>query len=158
MRSLFKCAFALLLFFTVQNCNAQSIAEDKIDDFTKHHVKRTDWETLFATMTNGGVYCRFSMIDTLFILDFKYMQMNNVFSVKEGDNLMFMTDSGNIITLYNLTYTITSPGAGAIGLSGSECEGISLSYPIPGDFHKIINQGIKKVRFYTSKGNIYRIL
>ena len=80
--------------------------------------------------------------------------MNNVFSVKEGDNLMFMTDSGNIITLYNLTYTITSPGAGAIGLSGSECEGISLSYPIPGDFHKIINQGIKKVRFYTSKGYI----
>lgn len=143
----------IFLLFTPLLIRAQQIAENKIDDFTHHKIVRTTWEPIIQKF--GGriiVHIRISEIDSTFFLDLKLMGMG-VTSMQEGANLMLKTDTDSIITLHNLKYQLTCSGCGAVGISGSEAEGLDLSFVLQrGAREFLIAHKINKIRIYTTDG------
>lgn len=133
---------------------SQKIAENKIDEFTGHSVIRTSWEK-FAVIDWTTSYFRFSKLDEHFQFDFKKMALR-VFAIPEGEKLLFILDDGTVYKLWNLEHTISSKGAGAIGLGGSGAQGVSLTLISQEDpnFNKLISNPIVKVRLYTTDGYV----
>jgi len=144
----------ILIFTTFYiQISAQEIVEDKIDEFTKNSVKRTSWEKLVFEL-DLTAYFRISKINDIFYFDLKAMDQS-VFSIAEGQEIMFKLKNGKIIKLNNLEYALTCTGCGAIGYAGSGGIGIKVSYEISKEFLDLLRANqVEKIRIYTSKGYI----
>lgn len=150
MKNLFLILFALFTAY----CNAQKISEDHIDEFTKNHVKRTDWEGLTFEMKAVTSY-RFSKIDNQYFIQLKIMLGDVYFSINENDELMLKLINEEIVTLKNIKYTTTCVGCGSTGFNGSQSQGINVSYNISNEQYQLLTQNtISKIRIYTSKNYI----
>ena len=155
-----KTAFTILiaiLLGTTSLTYGQTLEENKVDEFTDNTVKRTSWETLNMTMSFTS-YFRISHINDNYYFDLKMMiggTGGKVFSIAKDQEIMFKLDNGEIVKLPNLEYTITCTGCGAKGLSGSNAQGIKVSYSINKEqFEQLKNNTIIKIRIYTNDGYI----
>jgi len=150
MRKVYLILFTLFTAF----CNAQKISEDYIDEFTKNHVKRTDWEALTFEIKAVTSY-RFSKIDNQYFLQLKIMLGDVYFSINENDELMLKFTNEEIVTLKNIKSTTTCVGCGATGFNGSQSQGINVSYNISNEQYQLLTQNsISKIRIYTNKSYI----
>jgi hypothetical protein len=130
------------------------LEENKVDEFTNHAVKRTSWETLVMTM-KFTTYFRISKIDSIVWLDTKMIIGASVFAIGEGQEIMFKLTTDEIVKLPNLKYEVTCRGCGAIGFSGSQAQGISVSYPMePEQISQLMEYQVEKVRIYTTDGYV----
>ena len=136
------------------NAFGQEIEENRVDDFTGNSIKRTSWETLNMTM-KFAAYFRISNIDDLYFFDLKMMIGGKVFSIDKEQELMLKLSNNEIITLPNLKHTITCNGCGARGLSGSNAQGIKVSYLITEEqIYKLKDSDVTKIRIYTTNGYV----
>jgi len=149
-----------LLLLTILFCIAaksfgQKLDENTVDDFTKKSIKRTSWESLFATSGSGQAHYRFSVVDNDETLDLRYNQNGKIFGISEGLQFMLKLDNGDVITLLNPSFVITCKGCGATGMNGSGAEGIQVFYPITKEQSDKLKAGkVVKVRIYTNDGYI----
>jgi hypothetical protein len=142
-----------LILITISSFG-QKIEENKIDEFTKTSIKRTSWETLNMTMSYTA-YFRISLIENIEYFDLKLMIPYKSVSISEGQNIMFMLENNEILTLKNLKTAYSCTGCGARGFSGSAAPGVSISYLINTDQIKLLKANkIKKIRIYTNDGYI----
>jgi hypothetical protein len=145
---------AIFVIFSLQTTRAQTLEENKTDDFTNNKVKRTSWETVNETMSFSA-YFRISQINSDTFFDLKLMIGGKVFSVKKDQELMFKLENGEVVKLANLEYTITCKGCGARGFIGSAAEGAKMSYLIDKDqLEKLKTSKVVKLRIYTSDGYV----
>ena len=146
----------LLLLIVSTYANAQKLAEDKTDEFTKVKVKRTVW---YPFTKKNGTYrptrssYRISKLDTITLLDLEMMINNEVYSINEGDAIMFLMQDGSLVSIKSIKYTITSTGDGTHKYGGSANLGTTSTYLVTEDDIKKLTAGtIMKTRIYTSKG------
>jgi hypothetical protein len=143
----------LLLIITSSLAFSQTLEENKVDEFTNASVKRTSWETLNMTR-KFDAYFRISKIDSIVLFDLK-MILGNVFSIDEGQEIMFKLTNDEIVKLPNLEYEITCSGCGAIGYAGSRAQGIYVKYPMKSEqIEKLMNDRVEKIRVYTNVGYV----
>lgn len=143
----------LLVFFGVLTFG-QTLEKNEVDEFTNNSVKRTSWETINMTM-KFTAYFRISKINDNTYFDLKMMIGTSVFSINKGQELMIKLSNDNIVKLPNLEYAITCRGCGAKGLSGSEAQGIQVSYPISKEQIEQLKSGTgNKLRIYTNDGYV----
>lgn len=147
----------LISFFTFLTplVHGQKIAEDKVDEFTKRSIKRTSWEILNQDFKFSAFF-RISEVENIQTFDLKLsIGTGEVFSIDEGQKIMFILDNEEVISLHNLRYKVTCTGCGARGFAGSRAQGIQVSYLLkPEVFEKLLNNQILKVRIYTSKSYV----
>lgn len=135
-----------------QQINSQKLVENKIDEFTKHAVKRTSWEILMEKF-GTTIYIRFSKIDSIEVLDLKIMLGGKVFAVSDGETLMLKLSNDSIMKLNTVSYEVACIGCGARGLPGSAAYGVHVKYIIDETNHELLKKyKIKKVRLYTTDG------
>ena len=144
-----------LLFGLSFSLAGQVLEENKVDEFTKHSVKRTSWETLNSSM-KFNAYFRISKIDDLIYFDLKMsIGVGEVFSIKKDQELMFKLANDSIVSLPNLEYALTCKGCGAKGYMGSAAHGIQVSYPINiKQIDLLKKEKVIKARVYTSTGYV----
>jgi hypothetical protein len=134
----------------------QKIVEDKIDEFTKQKIKRTSWDPFSRIKGINDSFTRIEKIDSTYWLEFKIM-LSKVSAIDKGGELMLMTATDSIITLYNSEFQMSCSGCGAIGLIGSATEGFNLSFLLLEDELAYLEKNsIKKIRLYTTDGYIER--
>lgn len=150
-----KKTFLFLLLMTAFAISyGQKLEENKVDDFTKSTIKRTSWETLNSTMKFTAFF-RVSKINDAEYFDLKLMMLNKIFSITEGQEIMFKFDDDEILTLKNSKTAVTCTGCGARGFSGSAAPGISVSYQMNKEQKALLaTKKITKIRIYTSDGYI----
>lgn len=143
----------LIFLSAISGTWAQKLEENKKDEFTNNVVKRTSWEPLKQTMKDYYFF-RITKINEVTYFDFKMMVIGGkVFSINKGQELMFKLSNDEIVKLSNLEYTISCKGCGAKGLSGSEAEGIQVSYIIEESLLEKLKSGlVVKLRVYTTDG------
>jgi len=132
----------------------QVLEENNVDEFTGASIKRTSWETLVMNF-KMTTYFRISEVNEYLIFELKMMLNGKVFSIGEGQQMMFKMANDEIIQLTNPEHTVTCTGCGAKGFSGSSAQGIHVKYPIPQDSIeplKILNA--IKLRIYTTDGYV----
>lgn len=130
---------------------SQKIVENKIDDFTKNKVVRTDWEKICVSR-DLYLYSRISKIDESYYIEMK-IPTNYVTSIDTNDDVSFMFENNEIINLKSTEYKITCYGCGSIGLAGSAALGLGFSCKISNlDIEKFKNSLVKKIRIYKSGG------
>jgi hypothetical protein len=137
---------------------SQKLELNELDEFTGVSVKRTSWEYFTRGMKNKtSSYFRISKLDSTYYFDLKIaLQPSKVFSISDGEKIMLMLDDKTVYKLDNLEYTVSSTGAGAIGLSGSGMYGVNISCISAEDrnFEKLKTNLITKVRIYTTDGYV----
>jgi len=149
-----KTTFTILLLLTTNFILAQTIEEDKIDEFTKNSIKRTSWETLTNPSFNGNFasYVRISKINSTFYLNFK-MWNNGIFSILKDDNLFFKLKNDSIVTLFANESTISCRGCGSKGMAGSDAFGVKVNFNLDSkDIELLKGSEIEKIRIYTTGG------
>ncbi|MDR3695076.1 hypothetical protein [Mucilaginibacter sp.] len=130
---------------------AQKLQENKTDDFTKKSVKRTSWEA-FTSTGGPNAHFRISLVGDDETFDFKLM-MDKVFSIDQGRTIILKLDNGDLITIENSAYAITCNGCGAVGLKGSEAEGIETSYALNKEqIEKLKAHKVLSARISTNDG------
>lgn len=145
----------LLILFAV-SLNAQKLAEDKVDKFTKKLVKRTEW--FGFTKTKGTwrptkSFYRISRIDTIMYFGLEMTLNNTVYSIHKGDKIMFLLENDEVVELENLEYQITTIGGGSHKYVGSDNLGTHTEYYLDNNqAEKLLTNNIKMVRIYTSNG------
>ena len=148
-----------LIFLTPKLSIAQTIVENKIDEFTNHKIVRSSWETLNISWKYTG-YFRISQINETMYFDLKMgiaegMSKGKIFSIGENQEIMFKIESGEIIKLKNLRHEVTCIGCGAIGHAGSGGYGLSVSFVLPKEnAEKLKNNKVVKIRIYTTDGYV----
>jgi len=152
-----KIAFLTIIISVLlaNNLFGQKLKENEVDEFTNNTVKRTTWESLNQSM-KFTAYFRISKINDNYYFDLKLMLGTGpVFSIAKDQELMFKLTGGEVVKLKNLEYAITCRGCGAIGLMGSDAQGIQVSYPINSEeVEKLSEIAIEKLRIYTSDGYV----
>jgi len=146
-----KVIFFVLLPIAVR---AQKIEENKIDEFTKHHILRTSWEFLSHA---GGFYThvRISNIEKTYYLDFKWIHDGEVDAIPEGSKMMLKMDNDSIVTLTTLQSAVSCRGCGAVGFAGSTGYGYELTFVIDEKaLDELDRSTIKKIRIYTPDGYV----
>jgi len=151
----FRPLVVVIAFSVYGTCLAQTIVEEKVDEFTGNKVRRTSWEFINRVVKSEARF-RISQVNDIMTFDLKIILgagRGEVFSIKEGDELMFLMEGGEVIKLQNIEHQITCMGCGAVGLAGSERMGISVSYLLTKDaFEKLKSGTSVKLRVYTSIG------
>ena len=145
-----------LLFFTLIPFfgRAQKIVENKFDEFTKHRIARTSWETL-SNKFNGTMCAktRINKIDNDLSLELKFIKYGASPSMHKGDSIMFKLENDSIVSLALPETTLSCKGCGATGFVGSTGPGLDLTFPItPDKIPSLANHKIIKVRIYLSDG------
>lgn len=148
----------LFISFTTSLTLAQTLEENKVDEFTNDSVKRTSWETLNKTMSFTAFY-RISRVNDNNFLELKLMINEGTklktFSIGKEQEIMFKLENGEVVKLANLEYAITCTGCGARGFGGSTGQGIQVTYLMgKEEFDKLKNNAVVKVRIYTSDGYV----
>lgn len=148
----------VICFFLAFDLTAQKLVEDKIDEFTKSVIKKTEWCAF--TKKNGSARpyrseFRISKINNEVIFELKMMLNDKVYSIKEGDEIMFLMADKSVVTIKNLKYVITTQGEGAVGYGGSANLGTHTMYLIDTEAIKQLKEGqITKIRINTSIGYV----
>lgn len=149
---------ALIILGIFNTCYAQSIVENKTDEFTKATVKISSWEKLFMKFEgNSTCYFRITEVNHIQYFELKYMTSklkSNVYSVQENSELMFKMNNDSIITLNAIKYSISEKGGGAINMAGSSAWGIHIRYSIDKKDVENFKYGFSKIRLYTTDGYI----
>jgi hypothetical protein len=148
-----------IAIITANTLTAQTIKEDKLDEFTKNRVKRTSWEPLSK---RGSIYTHVSAvkINNSFYLDLKVMlaggpKGGSIFSVNDGKSIMFKLQNDTILSLTNPKYEIACLGCGAVGLIGSQAYGVRISIPLnQSQYDFLASNKITKFRLYTTDGYV----
>lgn len=149
-----KIILSLVVFISIKSYS-QTIAENKIDEFTKDSIKSTSWEKLNNVYNS---YLRFRKINGVYWLNLK-MGFATVHSINENAELMLMTNTDSIITLNNEKFQITCTGCGAIGLLGSAAPGFDLDFKMTeAQLLYLKDHGIKKYRIYATDGYIEKVV
>jgi len=153
-------AFIITIFlFLHKHSFTQTLVENKVDEFTNNKVMRTSWETLNISWKYTG-YFRISQINETMYFDLKMsiaegLSKGRIFSIGEGQEIMFKIESGEIIKLKNLKHEVTCIGCGAIGYAGSAGYGLSVSFLLSKEnAEKLKNNKVVKIRIYTSDGYV----
>ena len=142
----------LFLIGTSLSAYGQTLEVDEIDEFTKHRVKKTSYETLY--LWKFTAYCRVAKVEKEERIDLKLM-IKGVFSIDKDAEFMFKLDNDEIVTLKNLQYEITCNGCGSNGYLGSQAQGLKTSYGLTAEQHdKLRDHRIVKIRIYTSDGYV----
>lgn len=133
--------------------NAQKIAEDKIDEFTKHRVVRTTWEAISRT-NDFWAHLRVSKIDSEYYFNLKFFRSHGqVLAVSNGAKVMLMLSNDSIISLYNLGDQVSCTGCGAISINGSGVMGLDLNCLISeGQYRLLKNLKVAKIRINALDG------
>ena len=153
-----KKQIALFLFITcfATGLKAQKLVEDKTDEFTKTYVKRTDWCPLHKKKGSARPhrsYFRISKLNDDVYFDLMMMLNNQVYSIKEGDQIMFLFEDKSVVTISNLKHTVSEIGGGTDQYGGSANYGTTTSYKLSKeDIEKLSKGWITKFRIYTSLG------
>lgn len=141
--------FPVLLF-------SQKIERNEIDEFTGKEIIETSWELLTKDRkAKIASYARYRKIDEILYLDVRMiLPYHDFFTVREGDVFYIKFSDDEVITLQNNELTFSGIGKGSIGLSGSEANGIFLSFNITSDktIQKLKENQINKIRLYTTNG------
>lgn len=141
----------LILIFSSLTGYCQKIVENKIDDFTKKSIVRTDWENL-SGMTSLHFSTRVSKIEETGYLSIKIFTQG-VTSVTKDHEILLMAENGEILTLHSLEYVISGYGDGANGLIGSKVLGMNITCVLSEkDINFLKDNVIKKVRINSSNG------
>jgi hypothetical protein len=147
----------LSLFIFSLNVNAQSLVDDKTDEFTKKRIKRTSWEILYrhsGLKNPTNIFYNISNVDSVYALNLKIM-LGSVFSIDENDELMIKLANDSIITLHNYRFTISNAGGGSIGYWGSAMQGLSVLYEIDKNEYNILKSiEIYKIRIMLNESQI----
>lgn len=147
----------LFLLLLSVNLQAQTLVEDKIDDFTKNRIKRTSWEILFrqsGLKNPTNIFYNVSKVDSVYGLTMKIM-LGNVFSIDTDDELMIKLENDSVISLHNYRYTISKKGGGSIGYWGSAMQGLTALYEIDNNQYKLLlSVPISKIRIALSRSQI----
>ncbi len=132
---------------------AQTLADNKIDEFTNDTIARTSWEHLNYSMKFTAFF-RITRINDNVQFDLKLMLGSGaVFAIDKDQEIMFKLDCGEFVKLQNSAYTITCTGCGAKGFAGSGAQGIKTSYFISKEeLTKLRNYKVVKMRIYTTDG------
>lgn len=152
-----KNIIALFILILISYSNfGQQIVKNEVDEFTGKTLKATSWETLNKKSSLYS-YVRFQKVDNTLYFYFKMMIGNGkkVYSVDQGEVLLLKFSDDEIIKVTNLEYEITTHGAGAKGLSGSNILGAELVCLINKEIlNKFKEKTISKVRVITSIGYV----
>jgi hypothetical protein len=144
-----------IICFTSAYAHAQTIRENKIDEFTKNSVKRTSWEPISKI---GKIYghVRGSKINDQFYLDLKcILDGGNVVGIKEGPVVMLKMNTDSVITLINQKHIVSCKGCGSINIIGSDGYGVELNLPLTNDQVEYLTKNTAtKIRIYTTDGYI----
>ncbi len=133
--------------------HASKIKVDKVDDMTGNTVKRTYWDKLVMAI-DYTYYFQLSRINENYYLGLKVL-LGSVSSVDKGDKLILKLENGELVNLYCMEYSISCRGCGAIGISGSEMQGIEVDFILTEEvINKLGSKRIIKLRLYTSQGYI----
>ena len=142
----------ILLFVVTSATFSQKIVTQIIDEFTNQFIKETSWEKL-AWNGNMNALVRGRRVDSNYYLEFKMILNDRVYSVDEGEVLLFKLSDGEILKLNNLKYEVSSVGGGSVGISGSNLLGINFTCKIgKSEIRKLKNKELVKLRIYTSEG------
>lgn len=141
-------SFSLIAF-------SQTIIEERIDEFTGDTIVRTSWETLHAGFDFAS-YFRVTWINSDFYFELKLMVAGGkVFSINKNDEIILKFNDGSIMKINAMKYGITSIGAGARGLSGSNAMGLEMNYFLQNRNIKILDKKlIEKMRIYLTDSYI----
>ena len=126
-------------FVFSQDCKYQ---RNEVDEFTKNKIIETKFEWLGEQ--TGYTLKKINNTQILAM----YLESFNVFSIKDGAKIMFLTEKEDPITLIFPKYEISKRG------KSSEfyiSENIILSNK---EYERLQNETISKVRFYTTDGYI----
>lgn len=141
----------LLLLLVSIPIYSQKIVENKVDEFTKKSIVRTDWEKISST-SELYLNVRVNKIDSISFLELRFFT-NGVASIDKNHDISFMLDNGEIINLHSAQYEISNYGDGAIGIVGSNVLGLGIECLLTEtDIEKFKNHTITKVRINTSVG------
>lgn len=150
MNVIYTCLLGLIPFFA----SGQSLKEDKIDEFTKHVVKRTSWEVLTQTF-KMQTFGRISKIEDQYYFDFKVAMGGPLFSIGKDQELMLKLANETIVTLPNPTLKIACRGCGVPGFAGSAGLGVEIAYPLTiAQLDELRKSPIVKIRVYTTDGYV----
>jgi hypothetical protein len=133
--------------------NAQKIDQDKIDEFTKHHVKRTTWEAL-SRSNDFWAHARMSKIDSVFYLDLKFFRSGGeVLGISSGQKIMLKLDDDSILTFTIIGDKVSCRGCGAVGINGAGVMGLNISCIIPeNEYNQLLHRKVVKIRLNTIDG------
>lgn len=157
-----KLIYSFLFLALTHTCvNAQTLIENKKDEFTGLIIKRTSYEKITSDLAGPfHAYCRISKIGDLILFDLKLLLgVREYFSISKGDKMMFKMKDGSVIEIVSLDTKISASGEGSVGLSYSAAPGVSISYGLSDEIIKsLLAQPIEKIRIYTSKGYLEKEL
>ena len=137
---------------------AQKIKVDEIDKFTKQHKVFTTEAALregmdFQAYIFGQKYDNDCYLTVR--LSIGSGKTGKVFSVPEGASMIFVLDNDETLDIKNAEYELSSIGAAAKGLSGSQSFGAVIKYKLNEQALKVLaQQKIKAYRIYLSDSYI----
>jgi hypothetical protein len=141
----------LLLIAASSYTYSQKISEDKIDEFTKKRIVRTDWEKICGT-TKLYLNVRINKIDDQNYLQLKFFP-KGVSSIDESHDISFMFENGEVINLKSTKYKLANYGDGSIGLVGSKALGFDIDTKLSeSDIKNFQSLLISKIRINKSEG------
>lgn len=145
--------FCLILLIGVNNLSAQTLKENKVDEFTKNTVKRTSWEPI-SKMGKIYAHARASKINDNIYLDIRSLfPAVDVFAVKEGEAVMIKLKTDSIITLTNPKAQVSCKGCGSVNIIGSDGYGVELNLLLNKEqIESLTKNKATKVRIYTTDG------
>jgi hypothetical protein len=128
---------------------------NKIDDFTGEKVIFTSKEKITnETFTKST--------QTLFMFRFEnniqflhlFWQSRNIISVDQDAKILFKMSNGNLLTLYNTSYTLSEKGIASTALvKPAGIDGIELIYS-GDDLKKMAIESVIKFRIFTNSGYV----
>ncbi|MFM9008508.1 MAG: hypothetical protein ACKORE_08005 [Bacteroidota bacterium] len=150
-----KSIFMLIaLMYVTSTPNAQKLEKNEVDKFTKKSIKATSWEKLIGKGGMSSLYTNFRLrkIDETIWFELKMMMNNKVYSILENDQIIFLFDTEETLTLYSNESTVACKGCGAPGFVGSEGYGTHTYYRLTKEAIEMFKKNtIKSVRIYNSE-------
>ena len=142
----------MMLSFSVFS---QTLKVNEVDEFTGDSIKSTDWKWMIAGASSTNAFFQIRKVNSNYFFGLKIFTNFSVYSIREGDNLMFKLSSGEVVSLPNLELALPCIGCGAIGLGGSDALGVETYYLLSEDqISRLKNNEVVKVRVNTSEGYI----
>jgi len=144
----------ILLFAIPLSLPAQTISENKKDEFTGQHIKRTTYER-FTSASKQRLWgnARISQIDSLIYLEIKLQLGGNIFGVSKGGKVMFKLKNGTILEVTSLSDELSTIGGGAVDMLGSKNPGLHMQCLLTDTAITLLKSSVPtKMRVYTTDG------
>ena len=144
----------LLLLLVCLSVQAQKIAVNKTDNFTKSQIVYTSYEKISSEpLIMGGqlgknIWVCFGRENGLNMIMMKWLTVDNRY-VRKDSNVIFLDEEDNTHTFTVSDYA-SGRGVGTVGALGMDLWGIQLL--LLGDLSAFENHTMKSVRIYTVDG------